>query len=139
MIFRRLVLDTNVLVSALLFPAGAVSWLRDAWQSQAVVPLASRETTAELLRVLSYPKFQLTADEREDLLADYLPWCETVNVSAPPAVPACRDPFDRPFLELALVGHADALVTGDGDLLALVPVFSVPILTPHELKDRLRL
>lgn len=139
MIFRRLVLDTNVLVSALLFPAGVVSWLRDAWQSQAVVPLASRETTAELLRVLSYPKFQLTADEREDLLADYLPWCETVSVSEPPVVPVCRDPFDRPFLELALVGQADALVTGDGDLLALVPVFSVPILTPHELKDRLRL
>ena len=40
MTFRRLVLDTNVLVSALLFPTGAVSWLRDAWQAQAVVPLA---------------------------------------------------------------------------------------------------
>ena len=139
MTFRRLVLDTNVLVSALLFPAGTVSWLRNAWQAQAVVPLASRDTTAELIRVLSYPKFQLTADEREELLADYLPWCETVSVSEPPAVPACRDPFDRPFLELALVGHADALVTGDQDLLALVPLFSVPILTPYELKGRVRL
>ena len=86
MTFRRLVLDTNVLVSALLFPAGTVSWLRDAWQAQAVVPLASRDTTAELIRVLSSPKFQLTADEREELLADYLPWCETVSVSEPPAV-----------------------------------------------------
>ena len=72
------------------------------------------------------------------LLADYLPWCETVSVSAPPAVPECRDPFDRPFLELALVGQADALVTGDKDLLAPAPVFSVPILTPHELKERMR-
>ena len=139
MTFRRLVLDTNVLVSALLFPTGAVSWLRDAWQAQAVVPLASRETTAELIRVLSYPKFQLTDDEREDLLADYLPWCETVSVSGPLAIPECRDPFDRPFLELALVGHADALVTGDEDLLALAPVFSVLILTPHELKERVSL
>ena len=138
MIFRRLVLDTNVLVSAMLFPAGAVSWLRDAWQAQVVVPLVSRDTTAELIRVLSYPKFQLTDDEREDLLADYLPWCETVSVSEPPAIPECRDPFDRPFLELALASRADALVTGDGDLLALAPLFSVPILTPDELKDRVR-
>ena len=138
MTFRRLVLDTNVLVSALLFPTGTVSWLRDAWQSQTVVPLASRETTVELIRVLSYPKFQLTDNEREDLLADYLPWCETVSVSEPPAVPECRDPFDRPFLELALAGRADALVTGDEDLLVLAPLFSVPILTPHELKERLR-
>ena len=135
---RRLVLDTNVLVSALLFPAGTVSWLRNAWQAQVVVPLVSRDTTAELIRVLSYPKFQLIDDEREDLLADYLPWCETVSVSEPLAVPECRDPFDRPFLALALAGHADALVTGDEDLLALAPLFSVPILTPDELKGRVR-
>ena len=138
MIFWRLVLDTDVLVSALLFPAEAVSWLRDAWQAQVTVPLMSRDTTAELIRVLSYPKFQLTNDEREDLLADYLPWCETVSVSAPLTVPECHDPFDRPFLALALVGYADALVTGDEDLLVLAPLFSVPILTPDKLKGRVR-
>ncbi len=126
----RWVLDTNVLLSALLFPAGSLSWLRHAWQSGTVIPLAGRATTLELLRVLSYPKFQLTDLEREDLLADYIPWCETVIVSKPPAVPHCRDPFDRPFLELALAGRADALLTGDGDLLALAPEFPVPILTP---------
>ena len=109
----RLVLDTNVLLSALLFPAASLSWLRHAWQSEAIIPLASQATTLELLRVLSYPKFRLTEQEREDLLADYLPWCETVVVSDPPAVPHCRDPFDRPFLELAVAGSADALVTGD--------------------------
>ena len=100
----RLVLDTNVLLSALLFPTGSLSWLRHAWQSKAILPLASRETTTELLRVLLYSKFLLTDDEREDLLADYLPWCETVIVSEPPSVPDCRDLSDRPFLELALVG-----------------------------------
>ena len=134
----RLVLDTGVLLSALLFPAGSLSWLRHAWQSEAVLPLASRDTTAELLRVLHYPKFRLTGDEREDLLSDYLPWCETVIVSKPPAVPECSDSSDRPFLELVLVGQADALVTGDGDLLALASVFSVPILTPNATRDRLR-
>ena len=131
----RLVLDTNVLVSALLFSTGPISWLREAWQSLVVVPIASRDTTSELLRVLHYPKFHLTADECEDLLAGYLPWCDAVTVFEPPAVPDCRDPCDRPFLELALAGRADALVTGDGDLLALAPVFPIPILTPRAAKD----
>lgn len=132
----RLVLDTNVLVSVMLFPAGSVSWMRRAWHSGAILPLASRETTMELIRVLSYPKFQLNADEKADLLADYLPWCESVIVSHPSAVPKCRDPFDRPFLELALQGHADALVTGDGELLAPASVFPIPILTPNAARSR---
>ena len=134
----RLVLDTSVLLSALLFPTGSLSWLRHAWQSEAIRSLASRDTTAELLRVLHYPKFRLTGGEREDLLSDYLPWCETVIVSKPPAVPECRDAADRTFLELALAGQPDALATGDGDLLALASVFSVPSLTPNTARDRLR-
>ena len=133
----RLVLDSNVLLSALLFPNGSLSWLRHKWRSEAVIPLASRTTTIELVRVLAYPKFRLTADECEDLLADYLPCCETVVVAKAPPVPHCRDPFDRPFLELALAARADALVTGDDDLLSLSGGFSVPIITPKALRERL--
>ncbi len=131
----RIVPDTNVLVSALLFPAGRLSWLREAWQSEAVVLLASGDTTRELIRVLAYPKFRLTADERDDLLADYLPWCETVDVSERLDTPHCRDPSDRPFLELARAGRADALVTGDDDLLVRARAFSVPILSPNAARD----
>jgi uncharacterized protein len=131
----RIVIDTNVLLSALLFHAGTLSWLRPAWQSEIIRPLASHDTTAELLRVLHYPKFRLTNDEREDLLADYLPWCESVNVSTQTEIPDCRDPFDRPFLELALTAKADALVTGDKDLLVLADNFSVPILTPAAFRE----
>ena len=134
----RLVLDTNVLLSALLFHQGELSWLRHAWQSDTIRPVASRDTTAELIRVLSYPKFRLRDDEREDLLGDYLPWCETVAVPELTQIPKCRDPFDRPFLKLALAARADALVTGDKDLLALAEVFSVPILRPAALRERLR-
>ncbi len=133
----RVVLDTNVLLSALLFPAGSLAWLRHAWRAQAIRPLAGRDTTAELLRVLSYPKFRLTADEREDLLGDYLPWCETVSVPTRIKIPRCRDPFDRPFLELALAARADALITGDKDLLALAGVFAVPILAPAAFRNRI--
>ena len=131
----RLVLDTNVLLSALLFHQGSVAWLRHAWQSEAVRPLASRDTTEELIRVLAYPKFKLTDEDREDLLGDYLPWCETVTVVDTGKIPDCRDPFDRPFLALAVAAKADALITGDKDLLALSDNFKVPILTPAAFKE----
>lgn len=133
----RTVLDTNVLVSALLFPGGNASWLRRMWRSSAILPLVSRETASELIRVLGYPKFRLTRHEQEDLLADYLPYCEPVIVEEPLTLPDCRDPFDRPFLALALAGEADALVTGDADLLALAPEFPVPIMTLNSLHERL--
>lgn len=61
-----------------------------------------------------------------------------VTITEPPDVPECRDPRDRMFLELAVVGQADALVTGDGDLLTLAPVFAVPIITPTTLRSRLQ-
>ena len=133
----RAVLDTNVAVSALVFHSGALSWLRGAWRSGSVCPLASRETTAELIRVLAYPKFALNAEDRHDLLDDFLPYCQTVDVPVPPpAIPECRDLFDRPFLELALAGRADALVTGDSDILGLAGAFAVPVLTPAEFRRR---
>ena len=131
----RAVLDTNVAVSALLFHSGALSWLRSAWRDGSIHPLVSRETTAELIRILAYPKFALNADNQRDLLDDYLPYCQTVDVPVPPpAIPECRDPFDRPFLELALAGPADALVTGDSDILALADALTVPILSPAEFR-----
>ena len=132
----RVVLDTNVLLSALLFRAGALVWLRHAWQSELLRPLASRETTAELIRVLNYRKFSLTGAECEELLNDYLPWCETVAVPEMAELPVCRDPFDRPFLALAQAGRADALVTGDADLLALAAEFAIPVLTPAAFRSR---
>ena len=134
---RRLVLDTNVFLSALVFHVGSPAWLRRAWQSGTVRPLASRDTTAELIRVLHYPKCRLTRGEREDLLDDYLPRCETIPVPASIEVPECRDPFDRPFLELTLAAGADALLTGDKDLLELAGGFPVPILAPAAFRRRL--
>lgn len=135
----RLVLDTNVLLSALVFRSASMTWLRTAWQSEGIIPLASRDTVSELLRVLAYPKFRLTPSDRDDLLADYLPWCETVTIPDPvPVTPECRDPFDQPFLVLALAGRADALVTGDRDLLELAEAFPIPILAPADMKSRMQ-
>jgi len=134
----RWVLDTNVVLSALIRPGGVSGRLRLAWQSQRFVPLVSRATAAELIRVLAYPKFKLAPGEQHDLLADYLPWAETFRVpDPPPRTPACRDPHDVPFLHLALAAKTDALVTGDADLLVLAPLRSLAIITPAQAIERL--
>jgi uncharacterized protein len=124
----RVVIDTNLVLSALVFGGGTAK-LRLAWQGDRFTPLVSKATITELIRVLAYPKFKLTKSEQEDLLADYLPFCETVLMpDVLPIIPECRDPLDAPFLVLALVGRADYLVTGDRDLLCLADQFSCPII-----------
>ena len=128
----RVVIDTNLVLSALIF-GGSTARLRLAWQSDRVIPLASKATITELIRVLAYPKFKLTKAEQEDLLADYLPFCDTVLLPEQlPVIPECRDPFDEPFLILALVGNADYLVTSDHDLLCLTDIFACPIVTVEQ-------
>jgi len=134
----RVVLDTNIVVSALLFTRRPAVRVRQAWHAGLLLPLASRATVAELTRVLAYPKFKLSADDQAELLADYLPAIAAVDVpDPPPAVPRCRDRHDLPFLHLAAAGHADALVTGDADLLALAGQTPWRILTLAELLDHL--
>ena len=132
---RRVVLDTNVAVSALVFREGRLAWLREAWAAGRIVPLASGETIAELVRVLSYPKLKLSEEETKNALAHYMEHAEAVPEAGTSArIPECRDPDDRVFLQLAYAAKADALVTGDKDLLALAGKSRIPILTPDALK-----
>lgn len=126
----RVVLDTSVVLSALVFTHGRAAALREAWRGGRCEPLVSKATAAELVRVLGYPKFRLTADEQDELLADYLPWCRVVTIPArAPKMPACRDPHDLPFLQLAVAGKAAYLVTGDQDLLEIRSKLVCPIVT----------
>jgi putative PIN family toxin of toxin-antitoxin system len=135
---RRVVLDTNVVVSALVFREGRLAWLREAWAAGRVVPLVSAETVAELVRVLAYPKLKLSEEETKNVLAHYMEHAEAVReAGASVRVPECRDPDDRKFLQLAYAAKADALVTGDEDLLTLAGKSRVPILTPDALKAEL--
>jgi putative PIN family toxin of toxin-antitoxin system len=132
----RVVFDTNTVLSALLFAGGRLSWLREHWQAQQCAPLISRDTAAELHRVLGYPKFRLTAADRLELLGDYLPFCETILVTI--ACPhRCRDPKDQPFLDLAACGNAHVLVTGDDDLLVLSGQTSFIIESPAAYRLRI--
>ena len=134
---NRVVLDTNIIVSTLIYLVGSLGWLRGAWQTNRILPLRSLETSAELTRIVSYARFGLTQDRQHSLVEEYLPWAEVVQVPDGLNVPQSRDPNEQPFLLLAIAGNADALVTGDNDLLVLAGGFSVPIITPRELKARL--
>ena len=120
----RVVLDTNVVLSALVFRGGAAGQVRLAWQRGLLLPLASAATVQELVRVLAYPKFRLSQAEQDELLADYLPYAEVVRIpQPPPTVPECRDALDLPFLHLAVAGTAQLLVSGDRDLLVIATEF----------------
>ena len=109
----------------------------ESWRSGQIVPIISDQTSAELNRVLSYPRFNLDSIELQMALDAYLEWAKAVEVPEGLTLPTPRDPSDRPFLELAIAGNADALVTGDSDLLTLAPDFPIPIITPRELRQKL--
>ena len=88
--------------------------------------------------MLAYPKFRLDRNEVTALLGDLLPYAETVDQLKPaPEAPRCRDPDDQVFVDLLVSTGADALVTGDGDLLAIAAQSDLPILTPVQLRENL--
>ena len=113
----RVVLDTNTLVSALLF-SGTAARLVPLWQSGRVRLLVSRPILQEYLRVLAYPKFRLSPEEIRGLLDEVLPFVESVRVRQHLSV-VPRDPDDDKFLECAVAGRATHVITGDQDLRTL--------------------
>ena len=117
----RVVLDTNTVLSALLFPQGRLSWIRHLWTTGRMLPLVCSTTARELIDALAYPKFKLDEGGIRTLLAAYLPFTETIELSDDTRLklPVCRDPDDQVFLRLAAIGKAAVVVTGDGTLLEL--------------------
>ncbi|MGA2571612.1 MAG: putative toxin-antitoxin system toxin component, PIN family [Terracidiphilus sp.] len=125
----RLVLDTNVLISAALrfgsLPRQALLRARATG-----ILLTSEETLAEFREVLLRSKFDphIERSLRMGILAEYAQHCTLIQVPSP--IRVCRDPHDNKFLEVAVHGRADVIVTGDADLLALHPFRGIEILTP---------
>jgi putative PIN family toxin of toxin-antitoxin system len=109
----RVVLDTNTVVSATLFPKGRLAWIRDLWTEGHIVPLVCPITARELVRVLSYPKFRLDEAEIQIALGAFLPYAEALERDPKSDLPRCLDPHDQIFLDLALVGDATVLASGD--------------------------
>jgi len=133
----RVVIDTNVVLSALLFKSGRVSWLVPLWRFGPIIPIISKDTASELIRVLKYPKFKLTPEEQTAVLSAFLPYAEVSAARGAVSVPTCRDPDDNMFLVLAAQARADYLVTGDAGLLAVCGFKTCPIITPEQFRRNL--
>jgi|SRR6516164_4709926 len=124
----RVVVDTNVLVSAALkeqsLPSMAVHLA-----AESGILLKSTITEQELFVTLDRPRLAPLIPPRfRDWLSELLAAAELVTIAE--RITGCRDPNDDKFLELAVNGHADLIVSGDADLLALNPFRGIPIVTP---------
>jgi putative PIN family toxin of toxin-antitoxin system len=124
---KRVVLDTNVLISALLFRGGLSKIVR-LWRKGKIVPVISKETFSELITVLEYPKFSLTQEETDSIIKDeILTYFEIVGV-VKDIKGICRDPEDDKFISCAISASADYLVSGNKDLFDLKQYKSIKII-----------
>jgi len=134
-ISRRLVVDTNVFASAVIFPRSVPRQVVDHAIDHGVA-IFSEATMRELIEVLSRSKFDnfVSRTDRELFLAQVESAAEFVPIIQ--LVRACRDPKDDKFLEVALNGRADVIVTGDADLLKMHPWRGIAIVTPANYLKR---
>ncbi len=135
---ERIVVDTNVLISAALIPHGTPRTVLDVVRLHGGVLLFSDETFAELQTRFSRKKFDRYVDRNRR--AVWLVQLEAISewVSISGAKLGCRDPDDDKLLETALIGDADCLITGDQDLLSMSVFCEIPILTPTAFLNRLK-
>ncbi len=131
----RLVLDSNVLISAVLSPAGSPALLFERLRQRRSILIFSEATQAELHSRLLRPRFDnyVGRDKRFRFLAELDAVAEMVGITG--GVMGCRDRDDDKILETALNGGAQMIVTGDRDLLQLDPWRGIPILEPGHALD----
>ena len=135
---ERLVIDTNVWIAALVSPTGAARRTVDAVLDRGIETLMSEGTFAELVSRLERPKFDPYREpEAWDAFLAELVELASWHDDAGTAAGVSRDADDDKFLALAVVGRADAIVSGDRDLLELVAHEGVPIVSPAEFLRRL--
>lgn len=132
----RFVFDTNVIVSAVLLKGSTARKAFDEAQRRGEL-LLSLDTLDELNEVLQRRKFNkyVTEQERLQFLSTLVREATLVEITD--MITVCRDPKDDKFLELAVSGKADYLVSGDKDLLVLHPFQTVSILRPDQLLKQL--
>ena len=132
----RVVLDCNVLVSALLFDTSIPGKALLRAKSISSTLLISHHVFTELIEVLMRPKFDkyVSKEIRQLFFEELKILCTNVEITE--NIKLCRDPKDDMYLELALSGKADCIITGDQDLLAINPFENIPIITPLEFLNR---
>ncbi len=136
---ERLVIDSNVWIAALISPAGTARQLVDAVLNHDIDVLMSESTFGELASRLDRPKFERYREpEAWNLFLSELVELALWHEDAGTAAGISRDADDDKFLALAVTGQADAIISGDGDLLELVTHEGIPILSPAQFLERLR-
>ncbi len=130
----RVVLDTNIVISSAL--GGALELILDKWAEDAFTVLVTSDILVEYFEVLNRPKFRLKQVTIDRIIRYSYQFAEFV-------VPEERiqfveaDPKDDKFLEAAIAGHAEYIVSGDTHLLELKEFRAIPILSAREFLDRL--
>lgn len=114
----RVVLDTGVVVSALVFGGAEATRLRRAWRHGFCRPLVCRRTLMDLTHQLSAAQLGFSLAERQQMLSEYLPYVLKVRLSEVPG-PGDLEPAGLAFVQLGLAGQAHALVTSDASMLAM--------------------
>jgi len=131
----RLVIDTNVFVSGLISGTGSPAKILRAIQNKKVIHLVSDPIMEEYLRVLEYPRIRRFKKITDAFVADIAAYLiyQTERVELVSKIKLSRDPADDVFLETAVDGSANLLVTGDKtDLLSLRVVKGIPIISAVE-------
>lgn len=136
----HVVLDTNVLVSAIMTPGGIPAQVLNAWLSEQYTLLMSAEALDEIAEVLHRPRVRAQMHYTEQDLGDFLDnlrarsaWLDEV----PPMPQLERDPKDTKFVALAVAASANVIVSGDADLLGLRLYEGIPIVTARQFLEEL--
>jgi uncharacterized protein len=130
----RVVVDTNILVSGVIKPQGTIGAVIQRLRRRAYTLLLSRATLDEVVAVLHRPKLRIKYQLSDRILRATLRMIVLRSELVEPDVEitACRDPKDNQFLEVAVSGKADVIVSGDGDLRILTPYEGIPIIAPNQ-------
>jgi len=131
----RVVLDTNTIVSGIGWSGLPATVLEAALAGHFEI-ITSPAPLDELRRVLAYPKLQAVIGDAHELIE--LLALAAIVVNPTETVELVRDPDDNRLIEAVQAGHADAIVTGDRDLLTLGHIDRTEILTPREFLDALQ-
>lgn len=128
----RIVVDVNILISALLFPYSKPDLALQKAQDLGEI-LMSFPIWTELENVMARPKFNryIQLEKREQFLRELYQTITPIN-DILETITDCRDPKDNKYLELAVTGKAQYIITGDNDLLILNPFREINIIKPDE-------
>ena len=132
----RVVLDTNILISSLIF-RGELSFLVYLLKSNHFCLLLSKPILEELLRVLSYPKFKLSEQEIKEICYEHVLEYATLIAVDHKSHILLKDLSDNKILECAVSGKADYIVTGDKEILQIRKYQKIPILTAKEFIQKI--